>query len=117
MAPSLRANRVAMPSEKATLAAPSQRLAIAPALSGAFLYFAFATITILLTSDGRSHATIWLADAAVLAVLLSRPKSEWPLALLFGWGASLAANALIRCATGPDCFFGINQKYWTAAQA
>lgn len=95
--------------DKATLGAPSERMTIAPALAGAFLYFAFATITILLTSDGRSHATVWLADAAVLAVLLSRPKSEWPLALLFGWAANLAANALTRdWAPGIVLYGGIN---------
>ncbi|MBW8295307.1 diguanylate cyclase [Sphingopyxis sp.] len=98
-----------MPSDKATLVAPPERLTIAPALAGAFLYFAFATITILLTSDGRSHATVWLADAAVLAVLLSRPKSEWPLSLLFGWAANLAANALTRdWAPGILLYGGIN---------
>ncbi|MBK6413900.1 diguanylate cyclase [Sphingopyxis sp.] len=98
-----------MPFDEATLVAPPKRLTIAPALVGALLYFAFATITILLTSDGRSHATVWLADAAVLAVLLSRPKSEWPLALLFGWAANLAANALTRdWAPGIVLYGGIN---------
>ena len=98
-----------MSSDKATEAALGKRRMIAPALVGAILYFAFATITILLTSDGRSHATVWLADAAVLAVLLSRPKSEWPLALLFGWAANLAANALTRdWAPGIILYGGIN---------
>ena len=102
-------NWIEMPSDEATLVAPPKRLTIAPALVGALFYFAFATVTIMLTSDGRSHATVWLADAAVLAVLLSSPKSDWPLALLFGWVANLAANALTRdWAPGIILYGGIN---------
>lgn len=98
-----------MSSDKATEAAIDKRWMIAPAFTGAILYFAFATVTILLTSDGRNHATVWLADAAVLAVLLSRPRSEWPLALLLGWAANLAANALTRdWAPGIVLYGGIN---------
>lgn len=98
-----------MSSDNATEAALGKRRMIAPALMGAILYLAFATITILLTSDGRNHATVWLADAAVLAVLLSRPRSEWPLAILLGWAANLAANALTRdWAPGIVLYGGIN---------
>lgn len=69
---------------------------VALLLTGALLYFTLAAGTILLTSDGKSHATVWLADAAILALLLSRPKSDWPLALALGWAANLGANGLTR---------------------
>lgn len=85
-----------MPSQDIILPTRRSQHRVALALTAALLYFSFAAATILLTSDGKSHATVWLADAAVLALLLSRPKSDWPFALALGWAANLAANALAR---------------------
>ncbi|KQT34883.1 hypothetical protein ASG29_01640 [Sphingomonas sp. Leaf412] len=65
-------------------------------LGAALGYFALATATIVLTSDGRSHATVWPADAVVLALLLTRPRATWPAILWAGWLANLAANIATR---------------------
>lgn len=98
-----------MPIYDNMLPTSDRRRNVDAALVGALLYFAFAVATILLTSDGKSHATVWLADAAILAVLLSRPKSDWPAALLLGWAANLAANSLTReWAPGIILYGGIN---------
>ena len=59
-------------------------------------YFAVAATTIRLTSDGRSHAAIWPADAVILALLLNSPKRHWPLILLAGWGGNFLANGVTR---------------------
>jgi len=66
------------------------------ALLGAFGYFALAAITIDLTSDGRNHATVWPADAIILALLLRKPRNQWALILLAGWAGNLAANIVCR---------------------
>ena len=59
-------------------------------------YFGLAAITIALTSNGRNHATVWVADALILAWLLARPRGDWPALLMAGWAANLCANALVR---------------------
>lgn len=91
----------------------------ATALLGAMLYCVLATTTILLTSDGRNHATVWPADAVILAILLSRERSFWPSALAFGWMANLLANALTRDWTlGLVCYGAINMaQIFLAASA
>lgn len=66
------------------------------ALTGALCYFLFAALTIHLTSDGRSHATMWPADAVILALLLQNARRDWTLILAAGWIANLAANAVTR---------------------
>jgi hypothetical protein len=38
------------------------------ALWAGLAYFCLAAITIALTSDGRNHATIWVADPVILAL-------------------------------------------------
>lgn len=59
-------------------------------------YALLAAATIRLTTDGRSHATVWLADALVLALALCRPRRDWPALLAAGWLGNLAANAFAR---------------------
>lgn len=66
------------------------------ALAGGLLYGAIATATIALTSNGRDHATIWPADAVILALLLTRPRRDWPALFLAGWLANWLANGLTR---------------------
>ncbi|HWU01215.1 MAG TPA: diguanylate cyclase [Novosphingobium sp.] len=59
-------------------------------------YFLLAAATIHLTTDGRSHATVWPADALVLALLLKAPRGHWKWILLAGWLGNLVANGLTR---------------------
>ncbi|KHK90953.1 sensor domain-containing diguanylate cyclase [Novosphingobium malaysiense] len=59
-------------------------------------YFLLACGTILLTSNGRNHATMWPADALILALLLLNTRANWPAILAAGWAANLMANALAR---------------------
>ncbi|WP_067732273.1 sensor domain-containing diguanylate cyclase [Novosphingobium naphthalenivorans] len=66
------------------------------ALTGAIGYFLIAATTIRLTSDGRNHATVWPADAIILALLLASPRRRWPVIILAGWAGNLAANGVTR---------------------
>ena len=76
------------------------------ALMGALAYFLMATTTIMLTSDGRSHASVWPADAVILALLLWRPRRDWTALLLAGWLANLLANGVARGWSGGIVFYG-----------
>ena len=40
-------------------------------------YFLLASGTILLTSNGTNHATMWPADALILALLLKNDRASW----------------------------------------
>ncbi|MCJ2180882.1 sensor domain-containing diguanylate cyclase [Novosphingobium album (ex Hu et al. 2023)] len=66
------------------------------ALTGAIGYFLLAATTIRLTSDGRNHATVWPADAIILALLLVSPRRRWPIIILAGWAGNFAANGITR---------------------
>jgi diguanylate cyclase (GGDEF)-like protein/PAS domain S-box-containing protein len=79
------------------------------ALLGAAVYVFASMATILLTSDGRSHATVWPADAVILALMLERPRGDWPVLLLAGWIANLLGNTLARGWTpGLVLYGGVN---------
>lgn len=73
----------------------SRRLIVA-AVAAAVGYFVLAATTISLTSDGRNHATVWPADAVVLALLLNAPRRHWPAILMAGWLGNLVANGVTR---------------------
>ncbi|MCJ2188549.1 sensor domain-containing diguanylate cyclase [Novosphingobium beihaiensis] len=66
------------------------------ALIGATGYFLLAAATIRLTSDGRNHATVWPADAMILALLLASPRQRWPAIILAGWAGNFVANGATR---------------------
>lgn len=59
-------------------------------------YFPLAAATIHLTSNGRNHATMWPADALILALLLKNSRRDWPVILVAGWIANLLANVVTR---------------------
>lgn len=61
-----------------------------------FLSFLLAAGTIHLTSDGRDIATVWPANAVILAALLDRRPGAWPGLLGAGYLAGVAANAVTR---------------------
>ncbi|EIZ79259.1 PAS/PAC sensor-containing diguanylate cyclase [Novosphingobium sp. Rr 2-17] len=59
-------------------------------------YFVLAATTIHLTTDGRNMATMWPADALILALLLRNPRNHWGAILAAGWMGNFLANALTR---------------------
>lgn len=81
-------------------------------------YFALAALTIAATSDGRNHATMWPADALVLAMLLRNPRANVTLTLIAGWAANLAANTWLRqWSPGLIAYGAINMgQVWLAAR-
>ena len=65
-------------------------------LLAALLYFLLAASTIHLTSDGRTIATVWPANAVLVAFLLLGRLPRWKLILSAGLAGNLAANWLTR---------------------
>lgn len=59
-------------------------------------YFVLAATTIELTSNGRNHATVWPADALILALLLNAPRRLWPAIVMAGWIGNALANGAVR---------------------
>lgn len=80
-------------------------------------YFLFAAGVIHLTSDGRSHATMWPADALILALLLKNPRRYWPLILLAGGLGNLMANTVTRGWAPGLILYGIINMAQTALAA
>lgn len=59
-------------------------------------YALLAAGAVHLTSDGSNPATIWPADALILALLLKNDRRHWPAILIAGWAGNLLANAVCR---------------------
>lgn len=67
------------------------------ALIATVIYFVSSAVTIHLTSNGSNIATLWPANAALLAVLIDRPLGRaWLSILSAGFFAGGAANLLTR---------------------
>lgn len=81
------------------------------------LSFVVAALTIWVTSDGRNNASIWLADAVMLALLLGLERTKWPIALVFGVAANHLANDLTRGFHLGHLFYGVVNmgQVWLAA--
>jgi diguanylate cyclase (GGDEF)-like protein len=72
-------------------------------------YVLLAASTIHFTSNGRNHATMWPADALILAMLIKNPRRHWPAILLAGWAGNLFANIATRgWVPGLVCYGAIN---------
>jgi len=86
-------------------------------LIGMAAYFILASSTILLTSNGRSHATVWPADAIILALLLGSSTRTWPSLLFAGYLANFLANVVTRGWSDGLVFYGIinMSQAWLAA--
>ncbi|WP_353227781.1 diguanylate cyclase [Novosphingobium sp.] len=82
--------------ESCTLRGRESRARALWALVGASAYACMTIAAIMLTTDGRDIAAVWPSDAVILALLLSRPRSDWPALLLSGWLANLLANGVAR---------------------
>lgn len=59
-------------------------------------YTLLSVLTIELSSDGRNVATVWLADAIVLALLINTAVRYWSGILLAGWLANFLSNGMMR---------------------
>lgn len=59
-------------------------------------YVLLATSTIHFTSNGRNHASMWPADALILALLLKNQRRYWPAIVIAGWAGNLIANMVTR---------------------
>ncbi|MGC6400496.1 diguanylate cyclase domain-containing protein [Sphingomonas sp. FW199] len=79
------------------------------AIGGGAAYCLLAAGTIWLTSNGRDHAALWLADAVILALLLNHRRAKWPALLIAGWLGNLVANWIMRgWAPVLPCYGAIN---------
>jgi diguanylate cyclase (GGDEF)-like protein len=65
-------------------------------LAAASLYFLLAASTIHLTSDGKTIAAVWPANAVLVALLLAQPAPRWLTVLSAGLVGNIAANLLTR---------------------
>lgn len=74
--------------EPAARTLPVARLALALAL----VHGALALLSLWLGREAGSVATIWYANAGVVAALAFRPRRDWPMLLLAVGAANLAAN-------------------------
>lgn len=54
--------------------------------------FALAWFGIELTRASGRVASVWFANAVLLALLLKQPVARWPLLVIFGYGGNIAAN-------------------------
>ncbi|QDK34964.1 MULTISPECIES: sensor domain-containing diguanylate cyclase [Sphingomonadaceae] len=70
-------------------------------------YFLLAAGTIHLTSNGRDIATVWAANAVLLALLLDRPKRRWGAILVAGFIGNAAANLVTRGTIEAPLFYGV----------
>lgn len=78
----------------------------APCLAG-LSYFGLAAAMIHLTSEGGGVATIWPANAVLLAMLLHRPRTQWWAILGAAFVGNAAANILTRGTLAGPVLFGI----------
>ncbi|MDE1918350.1 MAG: sensor domain-containing diguanylate cyclase [Sphingomonadales bacterium] len=77
-------------------------------LTSAALYFLLAAATIRLTSNGRDIATLWPANAVLLALLLTHARSSWIGILTAGVLANSAANIVTRGAIAGPLVYGLS---------
>jgi len=76
-------------------------------LTAALLYFGAAVAVIHLTSNGRSIATIWPANAILVALLLADARPRWRTVLSAGFVANIAANLLLRGTLAGPILYGL----------
>ncbi|MCB2015834.1 MAG: diguanylate cyclase [Sphingobium sp.] len=77
-------------------------------LIAGLLYFALAAITITLTSNGNDIATLWPANAVLVALMLLAPRQTWRSILVAGFLANIAANVVTRNSIIGPALFGIS---------
>ena len=77
-------------------------------LSAGLLYFLMAVTTIRFASNGQDVATVWPANAVLLALLVSTRRPRWLDVLGPGFVANLAANLLARGALWGPLLYGLS---------
>ena len=60
-----------------------------------FAVFTIACVNVLLTPQPERIAVVWVPNAVVLTVLLTRPSSAWPRDIVAGFLGNVAANLLM----------------------
>ena len=95
---------------------PVRRKGALASLAG-LLYFALAAATIHLTSDGRDIATLWPANAVLLAILMRREPRGWGGVLTAGFVANVLANLLTRGTVAAPLLYGLMNVVEVAAAA
>lgn len=76
-------------------------------LMAATLYFAAAISTIHLTSNGHDIASIWPANAILVALLLADFRPRWRTVLSAGFLANIAANLITRGTLAGPILYGL----------
>lgn len=71
------------------------------------LYLALAALTIHLTSNGRDIATLWPANAVLLAILMRREPRQWCEILAAGFLANVLANLITRGTVAAPLMYGL----------
>ncbi|RYG56802.1 MAG: sensor domain-containing diguanylate cyclase, partial [Alphaproteobacteria bacterium] len=77
-------------------------------ITAATLYFVAAALTIHLTSNGRDIATLWPANAILVALLLADGRPRWKTILSAGFAANIAANLITRGSIIGPLLYGIS---------
>jgi len=77
-------------------------------LIAGLLYLALAAATITLTSNGRDIATLWPANAVLVALMLQNPREAWRHILVAGFLANIVANVVTRDSALGPALFGIS---------
>lgn len=76
-------------------------------IAAATLYFLLAVSTIRLTSDGNTIATVWPANAVLVALLLVHARPRWLTVLSAGLVGNIAANWLTRGTVPGPLLYGM----------
>lgn len=90
---------------------------LSKAFIAGLLYFALSTATIILTSNGRDIATLWPANAVIVAMILQTPRLTWKHFLVAGFLANIVANIVTRGSALGPALFGISNmvEVWIVA--
>ncbi|MEE4452613.1 diguanylate cyclase domain-containing protein [Novosphingobium resinovorum] len=86
---------------------PQVRIAIAPLMTGLLCFVLSAAMIRYLSFEGNL-ASVWPANAVVLAQLLGRPPRDWPRFLVAGFVAVAAAGFATRGVLSGPLAFGVS---------
>lgn len=84
---------------------PAERERPTLALAG-LLYFGLASATIILTTNSQTIATLWPANAVLLAILLTDRTPRWLGVLTVGFLANIGVNLLTRDSLTAPLMYG-----------
>jgi diguanylate cyclase (GGDEF)-like protein/PAS domain S-box-containing protein len=90
---------------------PRQKLPIAKIatlLEAGIGYFVLAAVTIYLTNSSEGCAPVWPANALLVAIMLQRPRGQWPAILVAGFIGNALANLVTREALAAPLLFSLS---------